>query len=561
MKTHITISLFLAAFLFIAYSGCHRDIREYVAEVDGHKIAADEFKDRYKAYLTNTSARDNIVLRKQILSNMINEVLVFEDIKRQGLDADAVYRKRLEEIRLQALLDGYAKRISIDTMSVNDQELWKEFRAFNTKASARYLYAKTEDGAWKLKERLQHGETFEALAREVFEDPGLANNGGSLGSFGWGEMEPALEEAAFSLPIGQVSDPITLNIGYAVVKVESRLEQPLASEYDYAKIKEKLSRAIQERKVIRLVKDATHRISTDLVPSFNEQAVDEVFRNWHSMSEEPRNPGQAEHRQQLSDDLRAMHFATFQDRAWSVGEFLAKLNATTSRQKKRVHTPNDLKDVAIGLATREILVEKARQAGLEEDPGVLAQIKKVSQEYQLKKWASSVQDTVGQHGWDERLLREGFERNKSQFVIAPQMNIAEILVRTEPEAAVLMGKLKRGADFAQLARTNSIRLWAAKRGGELGFGTKATYGILGEKFSGARVDQVIGPERVDPYYGIFKILERKKGRPKSFEESREELIKGIANNRKQEVLKQAINTLRSGAKISIDMKVLEFIGL
>lgn len=52
------------------------------------------------------------------------------------------------------------------------------------------------------------GESFEALAEEVFTNPYLANNGGDIGEFTVDEMDIAFENAAFALNVGDVSAPV-----------------------------------------------------------------------------------------------------------------------------------------------------------------------------------------------------------------------------------------------------------------------------------------------------------------------------------------------------------------
>ena len=63
------------------------------------------------------------------------------------------------------------------------------------------------------------GEDFEEVAKEVSEDPGSAPNGGDLGCFGKGQMVPEFEEAAFSLEVGEVSQPVKTDFGYHLIQV------------------------------------------------------------------------------------------------------------------------------------------------------------------------------------------------------------------------------------------------------------------------------------------------------------------------------------------------------
>jgi hypothetical protein len=138
-------------------AGCSREAPLRV--VNGEKIMPAEFAGRCAKYLEPTGNRDNILVREQILNNMINERAILADAHRRGFDADTVFRQKIAELTGQALLDGYARSVSTDTIEVRQKELWDEFRASNSKASARYVYAATEAGVKKLRERLEHGET------------------------------------------------------------------------------------------------------------------------------------------------------------------------------------------------------------------------------------------------------------------------------------------------------------------------------------------------------------------------------------------------------------------
>ena len=89
----------------------------------------------------------------------------------------------------------------------------------------------------KAAERIQKGEAFEQVAKEISHD-GSAPQGGDLGYFGRGRMVPEFEKVAFSLEKGQVSDIVQTQFGYHLIKVEDRrpartkLFQEVASEIE-----------------------------------------------------------------------------------------------------------------------------------------------------------------------------------------------------------------------------------------------------------------------------------------------------------------------------------------
>ncbi len=79
-----------------------------------------------------------------------------------------------------------------------------------------------EERAEDLFNRLQAGEDFAELAQELSEDPGSKDEGGDLGWFGRGRMQPEFEAVAFSLRLEEVSEPFTTTFGYHILQVLER---------------------------------------------------------------------------------------------------------------------------------------------------------------------------------------------------------------------------------------------------------------------------------------------------------------------------------------------------
>lgn len=561
IRTGRIFAFFVVTAAAVVLSGCHKKEGAVLARVDGTPVYAEDFRTRYKQYLQETSQRDNIVLRKRILDNMIGEVLIREELHRQGLDRDSAAETRLEDIRREALAMGYAKRITLDTLTITRQEVAEEFRKSRLKYHARYVYARTEEEAWKLHDRLQNGETYESIARQVFDDPGLAGNGGDLGFVGWGEMEAGMEKVGYEQPIGEISDPVKLKVGWAVIRIDERVDaQPLAGQSEFEKVKEKLEAAVSKRKIFAVLDSSAARVVRSMDARFNESAVKEAFAGWRLAldSAAVRYPTEQAWRVDKSDTL-FMEFG--KGEKWTLKDFFGKLRHTTNRERRFLHSEDDLKKFALGLAARDIMVQRAIDAGLEKDTSVVAQMKRLSDEYFLRRWASSIQDTVGAHGWDDQFLRQQYSENQAQYGLPPMIDVAEILVRTKEEAARLYRRAVHGEDFSQLARANSIRTWAARKGGDLGYGPKASYGIYADTFAHARIGTIIGPLFVDPYYGVFRINGKSDARTRTFEEARDDVIKSAGFMKKQEALRQGVSALRGHSDVQIDNSLLENISL
>jgi len=81
-----------------------------------------------------------------------------------------------------------------------------------------------------IRQRIEAGEDFAALAQQVSQDPASAAPGGDLGFFKRGAMVKAFEDAAFALQPGEMSAPVRTDFGYHLLKGEERQEagyQPL----------------------------------------------------------------------------------------------------------------------------------------------------------------------------------------------------------------------------------------------------------------------------------------------------------------------------------------------
>jgi len=121
---------------------------------------------------------------------------------------------------------------------------------------ARHILVATEDEAKAIREQLQKGADFAALAKEKSTDPGAAE-GGDLGYFTKEQMVPEFAEAAFKLNKGDISEPVKTQFGWHIIKVEDKRIRP-APTFDQVKpqIERYVTHKAQAEMVENLRKDA-----------------------------------------------------------------------------------------------------------------------------------------------------------------------------------------------------------------------------------------------------------------------------------------------------------------
>jgi peptidyl-prolyl cis-trans isomerase SurA len=74
----------------------------------------------------------------------------------------------------------------------------------------------------EIKNRLDAGEDFAKLARELSDDKASAQKGGDLGWFGIGRMVREFEKAAFALDSGETSEIIKTQFGYHIINLQGK---------------------------------------------------------------------------------------------------------------------------------------------------------------------------------------------------------------------------------------------------------------------------------------------------------------------------------------------------
>lgn len=127
--------------------------------------------------------------------------------------------------------------------------------------------------------RLQEGESFEALASELSEDPGSAQTGGKLDAVGKGIFDPAFEDALWALnETGEVSAPVKTDFGYHIIRLDG-IEQEdypsLESQREALALKVRRTMAAELfAEQARLLEDSAYEEQTSLAKTGENAGVD-----------------------------------------------------------------------------------------------------------------------------------------------------------------------------------------------------------------------------------------------------------------------------------------------
>ena len=231
LSAFLALILVLSTYPFLAQA---QEKKEVLAVVGNISIDKEEFlqlmsKEREK------DSPANSLTRREFEENFES----FLTYKLKVIEAESIKLDQLEEFNLEfssvkeSLIAPYLIKNSIE-----EGEVKKVYARLQEIVRAKHILfqfppnPKKEDSiailqmALKVKAELENGADFAELAFNYSDDPSAKLNKGDLGYFTGLQMVQQFEEAAYTLPVGSISDPILTDFGYHIIQVSSRQANP-----------------------------------------------------------------------------------------------------------------------------------------------------------------------------------------------------------------------------------------------------------------------------------------------------------------------------------------------
>ena len=160
---------------------------------------------------------------------------------------EQAYESSKEQFRIPEMARVDYVLITLDSIAENirftNEELqsayqqYKDREALNEQRSASHILLETHERSLKdakqlaveLKQRLQAGESFEALAKQYSDDLGSRDTGGDLGITLRGSFDEVFDTALYALTEGEVSEPIETEFGVHLIRADKILGAQIAS--------------------------------------------------------------------------------------------------------------------------------------------------------------------------------------------------------------------------------------------------------------------------------------------------------------------------------------------
>jgi len=194
----------------------------------------------------------NAFEKEELVNQWIKTSLFYQAALEEDVDKEEGMRTRLRQVEREVLANEFlARRLPTeiyveDSTARNYFEKYKDEFTYECKAAQ--VVVPTESEAQVVLDRLERGESFAKLARELSVDPSSKNDG-AVGYIRRGDMPnmPEFEEALFSLTkTGDISNIVRSAYGYHIIKLLDR--RTLKKKVQYEDVKDGIKQILLTKK-------------------------------------------------------------------------------------------------------------------------------------------------------------------------------------------------------------------------------------------------------------------------------------------------------------------------
>jgi len=234
-----------------------------------------------------------------------------------------------------------------------------------------------------------------------------------------------------------------------------------------------------------------------------------------------------------------------------------------------------LRDASLNvLITEELMRQEAKKENIKvteaEIDAKIAQVKKVFPdqkqfeqvlkqqgitEAELRAKASEqvvaekmIKKVTGKVVISDKEMKDFYEKNKAQLTEPEQKRWRHVLVKDKAKADELLSRLNDGADFAKLAKANSIDEGTKNNGGDLGPSAQLPPDIA-PALKDVKVDELSDVVKSGDGYHIYLLTEIKAAHQKSFDEVKLQIKQYLEKDRQRAKFTVWLEKLKKQAKI------------
>ncbi|TVQ73108.1 MAG: peptidyl-prolyl cis-trans isomerase [Balneolaceae bacterium] len=506
-----------------ALSFCSRDAKEEpvpaLAEIGSYQVSDEEFLGAFRNVFERSGRALNVTptLLREILDQRVN----FYAAVQYGVDNnwhedhEGTYQKNL--IYRQVMMDEFKRQHIARDVSIEERDLQDLFLRYNTHLRASHLYAPDRETADSLYQLVAEGVPFEQLAADIFESQSLRESGGDLGYFTVDDMDIGFEYAAFSLPVGEISEPVRTTRGFSIIKVTDRITTPIITEYQYAENRQRIRElAVQQKTELR------RRSHMDEVIDgfrFDQELVDALWEQMDGLMhlDPVADVELGDFRSRVPADWHDRVIGSYNGFELTVGTFLQEAYFTPLQNREQIRSDRSFRNLVEGVAYRAYAIQAYQNGPSYDETEVALSVENTFQNYLNRRLYQALKE---QAQIAESAKRQEFETNRRNYVHPREVNLAELAVRDMDTAEEAYLAIRDGMSFRDALEKYGFDEEAKLAGGEIGYTPVTHFGTISPSLANIQPGEIAGPfEMQSDVIFLFKCLGVREAHPMTFEEA------------------------------------------
>lgn len=239
----------------------------------------------------------------------------------------------------------------------------------------------------------------------------------------------------------------------------------------------------------------------------------------------------------------------------TTGDFMKEVENLPPYLKSMAETPEGKKELLDTMVVREIMLQQAQKDGLDKSKEVVDKLEELKKRVVIEAYLKK--KIEAEANISDADLQKFYDQNKEKFKTGDQVRASHILVKTEKEAQDILGQLKKGGNFEELAKKYSIDAAGAK-GGDLGWFGKGSMIPEFEKVAfSMKEGQLSGVVKTKFGYHIIKLTGKRPAGIRPFAEVKDQIKAALLPEKQQAVFQKVKDDLKKSAKYSIKEDVLK----
>lgn len=369
--------------------------------------------------------------------------------------------------------------------------------------------------AFKVKRKLEEGESFAKLAKEYSEDKPSAENGGAFTelysrSTGFDKngvtLPTKVEKTLFKLEDGQVSQMLQTDNGLVFIRRDSTVGLDLEKE-------RKALEAIYKKAY--LLGDKTE-LYDSLKRAYDFYVFDVNLNDMLENVDKTKTNLEKDWDKNISEEIREKTLFRILNRKYSVDEFTKILNEKPELRG----IPTNMKGIkrAINMYVEPIVLDKVTEDLEEKYPDFAFKVREFRDG--ILMYRVEAEEVWNKLKFDSAAAYKYWESRKSEFITNTQYDISEIFVLSDSTAKEIKQELENGASFNELAKKYTERKGYREKDGRWGIVDPEKNKLADIAHSNKMKEgDYSGPHKYGAGFSFIYINEYYPPREKTFEEA------------------------------------------